>query len=79
MNADKQLFDAVKAITCELGIFYQAQNDFLDCFADATILNKPGADIENGICTWLSTMAMQLGNDEQKTVMQNYYGNNGRW
>lgn len=32
------MFDAIKAIACELGIFLQARNDFLDCFADATEL-----------------------------------------
>lgn len=64
-------------ITRELGIFYQAQNDFLDRFADASVLNKPEEDIKNGICTWLSTMAMQIGTDQQKTMMQKCYGIDG--
>lgn len=76
-NEDKQLFDAVKAIACELGVFLQARNDFLDCFADEVeLLFKPPVDIKSGICTWLSSMAMELGTDQQKAIMQKYYGKN---
>lgn len=77
LNADKQIFDAVKAIACELGLFLQARNDFLDCFADAAELQyKPPVDIKNGICTWLSAMAMELCNEQQKAIMLKYYGKN---
>lgn len=77
LTADKQLFDSVKAIACEMGIFLQARNDFLDCFADASELQyKPPVDIKSGICTWLSAMAMELGNEQQKSTMQTHYGKN---
>lgn len=67
----------MKNICCELGHFYQVQNDFLDCFSDSGELKKPGTDIEDGKCTWLAVQAMENGTNEQKSIMHKCYGKNG--
>lgn len=74
---DETVFSDIKKICFEIGHFYQAQNDFLDCFGDPGVLKKPGTDIEDGKCTWLAVSAMELGNDNQKENMEKYYGKNG--
>lgn len=76
LHADKKVFDDIKRITHTIGAFYQAQNDFYDCFADQ--LNKLGHDIENRKLSWLATMAMELGSEEQKEVMRKNYGKYGK-
>lgn len=69
----------MKQICCELGHFYQVQNDFLDCFSNSTLvaLKKPGTDIEDGKCTWLAVQAMENGTDQHKAIMKKCYGKNG--
>lgn len=74
---DEKVFDDVKEIAFEIGHYYQVQNDFLDCFGEADVLKKPGTDIEDGKCTWLAALAMEIGNDQQKEIMKKCYGING--
>lgn len=66
-------------ICCAMGHFYQVQNDFLDCFSDASnsVLKKPGTDIEDGKCTWLAVKAMENGTGHQKAIMETCYGRDG--
>lgn len=75
---DDKNFNDIKEISFEIGHFYQAQNDFLDCFGDPVVLKKPGTDIKDGKCTWLAALTMEsLGNDEQREIMKKCYGKNG--
>lgn len=74
---DESIFDALKKISNEIGYFYQTQNDFLDCFGNPNVLNKPGTDIQDGKCTWLAVNTMELGNDQQREIMKKCYGKNG--
>lgn len=78
LNADQKLFDAVKLISNEIGPYYQAQNDYLDCFADQSCLNKPETDIQSGQCTWFACMAMELATEQQKDIMRKCYGKSGK-
>lgn len=75
------MFDEMKHICCELGHFYQVQNDFLDCFSDTTnsALKKPGTDIEDGKCTWLAVKAMENGTGQHKAIMEACYGKDGKF
>lgn len=77
LNVDKRVFDDLKRITLTIGLWYQAQNDFLDCYVDQ--FSKPGHDIENGKLSWPATMAMKLGSEEQKDVMRKNYGKYGKF
>lgn len=78
LNTDQKSFEAVKVISNEVGPFFQAQNDYLDVFDGQRFLNKPGHDIQNGQFSWLATMAMELGTEQQKDIMRKYYGKNGK-
>lgn len=76
---DEKAFDDIKDIAFDIGHFYQAQNDFLDCFGDPGVLKKPGTDIEDGKCTWQAALTIEtLGNDRQKGIMKECYGKKGR-
>lgn len=76
---NRKMLDDMNHICCELGHFYQVQNDFLDCYSDSTnnVLKKPGTDIEDGKCTWLAVKAMANGTDQHKNIMRNCYGKKG--
>jgi farnesyl diphosphate synthase len=58
----------------EIGNFFQAQDDFIDCFGDTTVTGKIGTDIQDRKCSWLAVMALQRSNDEQKEIMMQCYG-----
>lgn len=75
---DKKLFDAVKLISHDMGIFYTVMNDYLDCYDSECRLNKPGTDIEFGKITWLAAMAMEHGTKQQKDTMIKFYGKSGK-
>lgn len=78
MNVDKKLFDTVKLISHDTGIFYTVMNDYLDCYDSESCINKPGSDIEFGKFSWLAVMAMEHGTDQQKDTMMKFYGKSGK-
>lgn len=67
------------AISNEIGHFYQVQNDFYDCFGGTVVLKKPGSDIEDGKCTWLAVKALEIGSSQQRDVLKECYGKNGKY
>lgn len=71
---DPEMFRQAKTILLEIGQFYQAQDDFLDCFGDPAVIGKVGTDIEEGKCSWLAVVAMQRATEEQKDIMRQCYG-----
>lgn len=78
LDTQKQLFDDVKSILNEIAYLFQIQNDYMDMYADSNVTKKTMNDIENGAFCWMSTMAMELGTDEQKDVMKKFYGKDGK-
>lgn len=77
LDKDRKFFDALRWITLEMGPYYQAQNDYYDCFQEDR-LKKPGLDIQNGTISWFSAMVMEMGSEEQKNVLKKYYGIRGK-
>ena len=72
---DKQAYDAARDILVTMGVYFQAQDDYLDCFATPEVLGKIGTDIADKKCGWLFTKAYhQLANDEQKAFFDKHYG-----
>ena len=61
-----------------MGHFFQVQDDFLDCFGNPDITGKIGTDIQDNKCSWLAVVCMQFANDEQKQIMIECYGRNGK-
>ncbi|CAK9182178.1 unnamed protein product [Ilex paraguariensis] len=64
----------VKDILVQMGIYFQVQDDYLDCFGDPETIGKIGTDIEDFKCSWLVVKALERCNEEQKKVLYEHYG-----
>lgn len=75
-NIDSQpAFDAAREILVTMGVYFQAQDDYLDCYGTPEQIGKIGTDIADKKCGWLFTKAYhQLANAEQKAFLDKHYG-----
>ncbi|XP_050213327.1 farnesyl pyrophosphate synthase 1 [Mercurialis annua] len=64
----------VKNILVDMGIYFQVQDDYLDCFGDPKTIGKIGTDIEDFKCSWLVVKALELCDEEQKKALHEHYG-----
>ncbi|XP_062161452.1 farnesyl pyrophosphate synthase 1 [Alnus glutinosa] len=64
----------VKNILVEMGVYFQVQDDYLDCFGEPEKIGKIGTDIEDFKCSWLVVKALELSSEEQKKVLYENYG-----
>ncbi|TVU16417.1 hypothetical protein EJB05_39978 [Eragrostis curvula] len=67
-------FSGLRDILVEMGVYFQAQDDYLDCFADPSTTGKIGTDIEDHKCSWLIVQALGQADCNQIEVLQNCYG-----
>jgi len=72
--SDPAAYEQAKSILIPLGEYFQAQDDFLDCFCDPAILGKIGTDIEDNKCSWLINQALLLATPQQVTIFKKNYG-----
>jgi farnesyl diphosphate synthase len=73
--ADKDAYDAARNILITMGVYFQAQDDYLDCFGTPEQIGKVGTDIADKKCGWLFTKAYhQLCNQQQKEYLDQHYG-----
>ncbi|XP_021726363.1 farnesyl pyrophosphate synthase 1-like [Chenopodium quinoa] len=63
-------YNDVKDILLEMGIYFQVQDDYLDCFGDPEMIGK----IEEFKCSWLVVKALEVCNEEQKKLLRDNYG-----
>ncbi len=63
-----------KDILIPMGEYFQAQDDYLDNFADPSTLGKIGTDIQDNKCSWLINQALKLASPEQRQVLDQNYG-----
>jgi farnesyl diphosphate synthase len=61
-------------ILIPMGEYFQAQDDYLDNFADAETLGKIGTDIQDNKCSWLVNTALTKVTPEQRKVLEENYG-----
>jgi len=66
---------ALQRLCYEMGYYFQVQDDYLDCFGDASVTGKEGTDIQDGKCTWLLINAlkkMEKNGEDWKILEENY-------
>ena len=64
-------YDAAREVLMIMGIYFQAQDDYLDAFASPEVLGKIGTDIQDKKCGWLFCKAYhELVNKEQKQILK---------
>eukprot|EP00933_Yihiella_yeosuensis_P013318 TRINITY_DN1239_c0_g3_i1.p1 TRINITY_DN1239_c0_g3~~TRINITY_DN1239_c0_g3_i1.p1 ORF type:complete len:436 (-),score=92.90 TRINITY_DN1239_c0_g3_i1:437-1744(-) len=72
---DRSAYDSAREPLVEMGIYFQAQDDYLDCFATPEVLGKIGTDIQDKKCGWLFVHAYhKLCSPEQKKFLDEHYG-----
>ncbi|KAL9146870.1 hypothetical protein ABFS82_13G138400 [Erythranthe guttata] len=64
----------VQNVLIDMGIYFQVQDDYLDCFGEPEKIGKIGTDIEDFKCSWLVVKALELCNEEQKKTLFEHYG-----
>jgi len=53
-RASPRNLEQAERILVPMGTYFQVQDDYLDNFADPTVLGKIGTDIVDGKCSWLA-------------------------
>src|SRR5882724_9445574 len=71
---NKEFKKKSKEILVKIGLLFQIQDDFIDCFGDSEHTGKIGTDIEDGKCCWPIVTALQLCNESQKHILKTNYG-----
>lgn len=69
-----KLFTATREICIQLGVKFQIQDDYLDCFGDYEFMGKVGTDIKDHKCTWLCAIALSLMSAQQRAAFEQHYG-----
>lgn len=72
---DQKAYDNAREILMVMGIYFQAQDDYLDCYATKEVLGKVGTDIQDKKCGWLFCKAyceLKISEQQRKTLKDNY-------
>src|SRR5882724_12047624 len=75
---NKEFKKKSKEILVKIGLLFQIQDDFIDCFGDSEHTGKIGTDIEDGKCCWPIVTALELCNESQKHILKTNYGLKGK-
>eukprot|EP00730_Choanoeca_flexa_P020474 TRINITY_DN9999_c0_g1_i1.p1 TRINITY_DN9999_c0_g1~~TRINITY_DN9999_c0_g1_i1.p1 ORF type:complete len:357 (+),score=121.40 TRINITY_DN9999_c0_g1_i1:2065-3135(+) len=70
---DEQAYTNAKDILIEMGVFFQVQDDYLDCYGDPKVIGKIGTDIQDNKCGWLVVQALKMVTPEQRKVLEDNY------
>jgi len=73
---ERSEYDAAREILVVMGVYFQAQDDFLDAFGTPGQIGKIGTDIQDKKCGWLFVNAYHSMVDAtQKKYLDKHYGN----
>lgn len=67
-------YDVAKSVCVKMGVYFQIQDDVLDCFGDPAVIGKIGTDIQDNKCSWLVVQAAARATPDQKQVLESNYG-----
>ncbi|KAJ2236159.1 Farnesyl pyrophosphate synthetase [Coemansia sp. RSA 1722] len=73
-KANSPVFQVAKDILIPLGIYFQVQDDYLDCYGEPSVIGKIGTDIEDNKCSWLVVQALDRVSSEQRQILNDNYG-----
>eukprot|EP00756_Hemistasia_phaeocysticola_P006864 Hpha_TRINITY_DN14027_c0_g1::TRINITY_DN14027_c0_g1_i1::g.43986::m.43986/K00787/FDPS; farnesyl diphosphate synthase len=71
---EKSEYDAARKILVIMGVYFQAQDDYLDVFQPPEVLGKVGTDIHDKKCSWLFVKTFHRASPEQKALFHRLYG-----
>lgn len=72
---ERKAYDTAKEVLLMMGVYFQAQDDYLDAFANPEQLGKVGTDIADKKCSWLFAHAYhEHGTDEARALLDTSYG-----
>ena len=70
-----KLFHVARQLGMEIGIKFQIDDDYLDCFGDPKVTGKVGTDIQDKKCTWLIVQALrECSKDQFENIICKHYG-----
>ena len=73
-TATLQNLKQAEDILIPMGEYFQIQDDYMDAFADPSVLGKIGTDIRDNKCSWLVNQALQRCPADQRPVLDKNYG-----
>ncbi len=71
---DDAAYKVAEDICTKMGVYFQIQDDILDCYGEPEKIGKVGTDIEDNKCTWLVVKALSLASPAQRKVLEEHYG-----
>ncbi|XP_026192630.1 farnesyl pyrophosphate synthase [Cyclospora cayetanensis] len=71
---DASLLSKTEEVCLCIGDYFQAQDDFLDCFGSPKTLGKAGSDIREGKCSWPFAQAIAAATPKEAAALLEVYG-----
>lgn len=72
---DRKAYDIAREVLLLMGVYFQAQDDYLDAFACPEELGKVGTDIQDKKCSWLFAHAYhEHSTSEARAYLDKHYG-----
>lgn len=72
---DRKAYDTAREALLLMGVYFQAQDDYLDAYACPEELGKVGTDIQDKKCSWLFAHAYhEHSTEEARALLDEHYG-----